>query len=368
MTFLEKAKTVTERVRRGQIPAREELKTLKLENRQRAIENEQSGREYCDHLPTWINTTNSTVCNLKCIFCNQASGKGVDWKMDEETYGRIVEELYPFVETVQLTAYGEPMMTPNIYAKIRDLEQFSVKLEMVTNATLMKGEKLLKTMARTMGLLTVSMDGATKETFNGLRVGADFDEVVANVRAYMKEVRQLPPGEQPPLFFNTIIMRRNVHELPRFLELAKDLGASHVTVAHLVVFEECMQEETLDKHRELCDQWLKEARLTADKLKLSVNLPPLFSEDGKTSAQALPEHCYFLWRRVYIGPFGDVIPCCLSGIHKNGNLKDGTFAEVWNNDLYREMRRRVHTDDAYGPCKTCYLINRRTDKGQFIKL
>src|SRR5262245_65093098 len=178
MSFIAQIAKVTERVRAGQIPSRDELRALKLENRQRAIANEQQGGEYCDHLPTWINTTNSTVCNLKCIFCNQAYGKGVDWKMEDEIYRRVVEELYPFIETVQLTAYGEPMMTPNIYGKIRDMEQFGVKLEMVTNATLMKGEKLLKRMARTMGLLTVSIDGATPETYNALRVGADLDEVM----------------------------------------------------------------------------------------------------------------------------------------------------------------------------------------------
>src|SRR5262245_58397073 len=178
MSFLAQAQNVTERIRGGQLPSKDELRSLKRDNRERAIQNELAGGEQCDHLPTWINTTNSTVCNLKCIFCNQAYGKGVDWKMEEDIYRRVVEELYPFVETVQLTAYGEPMMTPNIYGKIKDMEEFGVKLEMVTNATLMKGEKLLARMARTMGLLTVSLDGATPETYNALRVGADLDEVM----------------------------------------------------------------------------------------------------------------------------------------------------------------------------------------------
>ncbi|MFO0983570.1 MAG: radical SAM protein [Planctomycetota bacterium] len=278
MRFLDQVAKVTERVRAGAVPSADELRSLKAENRQRAIENEQGGGEHCDHLPTWVNTTNSTVCNLKCIFCNQAYGKGVDWKMEESVYRRVVEEVYPFIDTVQLTAYGEPMMTPNIYGKIADMEQFGVKLEMVTNATLMKGEKLLQRMARTVGLLTVSIDGATPETYNALRVGADFDEVVANVRAYMNEVHKLPPQAQPPLHFNYIVMKRNVHEVPRFLELAKELGAAHVTVAHLVVFEECMKDETLDDHRELSDHYLRAARRTAERLELSVNLPPLFAE------------------------------------------------------------------------------------------
>ena len=71
---------------------------------------------------------------------------------------------------------------------------------------------------------------------------------------------------------------------------------------------------------------------------------------------------------MYVGPFGQVIPCCLSGIHANDNVtKDTTFAEAWNNQLYREMRRRVHGDDPYGPCKTCYLVNRSHETGEFDK-
>jgi len=373
-SFLDRLRAVTARVRAGAIPPVDELRALKAENRKRAEEAERRDAEVCDSLPTWLNTTNSTVCNLRCPFCPQALGKTPDWRMEEPIYRQVLEELYPAAEIVQLSAIGEPMMTPHLPEKLADMERFGVKLEMVTNATLMKGDPLLARMARIMGLLTVSIDGATKATYDALRVGADFDEVLANLRAYNRHRHALPKERQAPLHFNTILMKRTLAELPDFLKLAKDLDAQHVTVMHMVHMpntEESMRDEMLGGSREWkqrTNDVLAKAGEVARQLQLSVNLPPAFSlanGAGPAGRKPDPIRCWFLWQRMYVGPFGDVVPCCLSGIHANGNVKESDFFTQWNSPLYREMRRRVHSPDPYGPCKDCYLVNRSPDTGAF---
>lgn len=377
MSFLSHLREVSERVRRGDVPGRDELAALKAENKRRALEAEARDAETCDSLPTWINTTNSTVCNLSCSFCPQAYGKGVDWRMEEPVYQKVLEQLYPAAEIVQLSAYGEPMMTPRLAEKFDDMERFGVRLEMVTNATLMKGERLLQRMAGIMGLLTVSIDGATAATYDSLRIGASFDEVVANVRAYDRARQALPPERRAPLHFNTILMRRTLEELPAFLRLARELGGEHVTVAHLVrmVDDPDVHAEMLDRtleSKQRTNEVLARAAEVAREIGLSVNLPPPFAvgaADGAPPPPAPPPiRCWFLWQRIYVGPFGEVVPCCLAGIHVNGNVKESDFFAEWNGPKYREMRRRVHGDDPYGACKTCYLVNRSADTGSFDKV
>ena len=379
MSFLDRLRSVTERVRRGEIPSLDELALLKAENRRRAEEAELRDAEVCDSLPTWINTTNSTVCNLRCPFCPQALGKTPDWRMEEPIYRQVLEELYPAAETVQLSAIGEPMMTPHLPEKLADMERFGVKLEMVTNATLMKGEALLARMARIMALLTVSIDGATKATYDALRVGADFDEVIANLRNYNRQRDALPKERRAPLHFNTILMKRTLAELPDFLKLAKELDAQHVTVMHMVYMpntDPSMRDEMLGGPGDARDAqgWkqrtndvLAKSAELARSIGLSVNLPPAFATDDVATKGPKPDpiRCWFLWQRMYVGPFGDVVPCCLSGIHANGNVKQSDFFTQWNSPLYREMRRRVHGPDPYGPCKDCYLVNRSPETGAF---
>ena len=372
MSFLEHLASVSDRVRRGEIPAIDELIELKAENRRRAEEAEREDRETCDSLPTWINTTNSTVCNLQCVFCNQAYGKGVDIKMEEAVYQQVVEELYPAAETVQLSAYGEPMMTPHIQDKFADMDRFGVRCEMMTNGTLMKGDALLERMSRIMGNLRISIDGATPETFNRIRVGGDFDQIFANIRRYNHFRHQRPAAEQAPLHFSYILMKSTLGELSDFVRLVSELDTDTLWVTHLVLFEDEMREELLStdpEWRRRTNEALAQAQDLADRLGQKISLPPPFAEDEDPDAPAGPRpdpiRCYFLWQRMYVGPTGDVVPCCLAGIHANGNVAGSSFAEQWNNDLYRQMRRRVHSDNPFQPCATCYLVNRAPEDAEF---
>jgi len=371
MSFLEQLAEITARVRRGETLPQDELAALKLENRRRADEAEAREDHFCDYLPPWINTSNTTICNLECIFCDQAYGKTVKLRMKNDVYQSVVEELYPAAQTVQLSAYGEPMMTPNIARTIEDMERFGVKLEMVTNATLMKGEELVARIARTAGYIRVSIDGATPETYNNLRVGADFDQVIGNIRLYNRFRHELPEAQRAPLGFHYILMKRTLDELIPFLELCADLDAQHVIVSHLVVFEDVMREEMIGSDpswHSRANDVLEQASARAQELGLQVQLPPPFQVADLIVPQAPkpePIPCWFLWQRVYVTPHGDIVPCCLSGMHNTGSLKNSSFAAEWNSPLYQDMRRKVNTDDPYAPCKTCYLVNRSPDTGQF---
>jgi radical SAM protein with 4Fe4S-binding SPASM domain len=146
----------------------------------------------------------------------------------------------------------------------------------------------------------------------------------------------------------------------------------------------------------LCNAFTAAARARAEARGIEISLPPPFppSGPGENIAAGSPdqgddegadppsadrgrgegadvyegEKCYFLWRRVYIGPHGEVVPCCLSGIPSMGNLRERPFPEIWNNEAYQRLRRRVHTTDPPAPCKDCYLINRNPGSAEFRKI
>jgi MoaA/NifB/PqqE/SkfB family radical SAM enzyme len=261
------------------------------------------------------------------------------------------------------------MMTPHLHEKLAEMDRFGVKLEMITNATLMAGDELLERLVRIMGYLRVSIDGASRATYNRLRVGADFDDVIANVRRYNWFRHRMPEGSRAPLDFAFILMKSTLAELSDFIRLARDLDVHTVHVNHLVLFEEQMRHEMLGDSpawRRRANEVIQEARETAEAIGQRVALPPPFSNDGVSSPDATSSErtrCWFLWQRMFVGPLGHVAPCCLAGIHANGNVHGSTFAEIWNNSLYQDMRRRVHSDRPYPPCATCYLVNRSPDTG-----
>ncbi|MEE2886277.1 MAG: radical SAM protein [Planctomycetota bacterium] len=326
-------------------------------------------------MPTWVNLTGTTVCNLKCFMCNQALDPDIPkWFMKDEVYQRAVAELYPFAKMVQFSAFGEPLMTPQLDSKLDDLARANTKLDIITNATLMKDQKTRDKLLRVLGHVIFSLDGATAETYNQVRIGADFDRVVANIEAFCASRLDLPEAERPTLGFNFILMHRTIREAPQFVRLAHAFGAQQVTFNHLVVFDDTLKDESLQFHQDLSNECLTETRRLADELKVNVTMPPLFnaadnggvglgvgSEPMPTPRQVdgpgMPTvKCMFLWKRVYIGVNGEVIPCCLAGVPSFGNMLDDGFQAVWNSETYQTYRRHVYTESPHGMCKNCYLI------------
>jgi len=370
----------------------EELEALKSENEARAAEAEGRDQPVVDHMPTWLNMTNTTRCNLRCIMCNQAAGKIEALTMEKGIYEKIVREFYPFLRVVQLTAIGEPLMTPSLPSKIDDMLRYGVMLEMVTNGVLLEGDGLLEKLARAAHLVIVSLDGATAGTYESIRVGARFEKVMENLRRFNEFREARPPESRPRLQFNYILMRRNIEELPRFVELAAGLGAEAVICNHLVLFEEGLEEEMLEKEPALSNRMTALAADRARELGIHLVVPPPFPEGSEESPKEEEppgpeedepdpgslgeegeegpyrgERCPFLWRRVYLGPRGEVVPCCLAGVESFGSLKETPFLEIWNGPKYRLWRARVHTNRPAGPCGSCYLINRNPTRADFRK-
>jgi len=341
--------------------------------------------------PTWINLTGTTICNLKCFMCNQFLDPNIPkWIMKDEVYERVVAELYPFARTVQFSAFGEPLMTPGMEGKLDDLERTHTKLEMVSNATLMmKESRFREKLLRTLELVTFSIDGATRETYNSVRTGADFDEVLENITRFAEARAAMPAARRPRMNFNFIMMKRTVPEAPRFVKLVKHLGGDHIVFNHLVAFHPSLKEESLTEHKAFANEHMDATRQAARELGVSIAIPDNFHlEDGAPAATAngggavstaepatatgtgceaaaaRPRRkpvkpsikCWFLWNRVYIGTSGEVVPCCVAGMPFFGNMMQQSFREIWNGETYQTYRKHVFTENPYGGCKNCYLI------------
>lgn len=340
---------------------------------------------YARAMPTWINLTSTTACNLKCFMCNQfLDPNSPKVMMDEDVYQKVVRELYPYAKTMQLSAFGEPLVTPKMDQKLDDLERYGLKLEMVSNGTLMmKESRFRQKLLDCLGLVTFSMDGATRPTYNSVRTGAEFDEVVDNITRFADLRLQRPKAQRPRMNFNYILMRRTIAEAPKFVEMVHRWGGDEIVFNHLVTFHPSLKGESLNYCRAYANEWQDRTREVARELGVTIAIPPNFTDvgtrrpepsvpaapaaspAGATESGPAPQQrpcgpppikCWFLWQRVYIAPFGDVVPCCLAGMNAFGNLQKESFFDIWNGNTYQSYRKHVYTDKPLGKCRTCYLI------------
>lgn len=66
--------------------------------------------------------------------------------------------------------------------------------------------------------------------------------------------------------------------------------------------------------------------------------------------------CITPWIHQYVGPAGDVKPCCVfEHTAEIGNLKDNTLAEIWNNEETKALRLKFLNGESDERCHTCNL-------------
>jgi MoaA/NifB/PqqE/SkfB family radical SAM enzyme len=185
--------------------------------------------------PTFAAIETTMFCNLSCHFCIQyQNGTTVSGPhMEPETFVAISDKLFPHLTSFQPSVSGEPLMSKGLDLVLEKAQRMAVRAEYYTNATLLR-PKVIERILPTAGKINISFDGATKATYEALRAGASFDEVVANVKALVAAARELPDEHRPPIGFACTLMDRNIGELAALVDLAADLGLDSVAAAHVL--------------------------------------------------------------------------------------------------------------------------------------
>jgi glycosyltransferase involved in cell wall biosynthesis/MoaA/NifB/PqqE/SkfB family radical SAM enzyme len=352
-----------------------DLMKLKTDNEALAEEEQERHSPIASSMPTFIAMNMDTQCNLRCIMCirQKYPQEAINaLRYDFKIYEQVADETFRYARCVQLATAGEPLMSGNIREQLRIIKKYSMKLDLVTNATLLNNDDLIKEILRVLGWLHVSIDGATKETYESIRIGAKFEQVIENIRRFNRLREKLYVMDKCRLHFAVVLMKRNIEELPKLIELAKELRVDSVDCSHVTVFHEGIRNESLVRHKELANYYMRAAQKKAEKLNVHLNIPPLFNTasdvQGKRSKNNLGSKsrtCPFLWKRAYIDWSGNVIPCCGVDPPVMGNVKDQPFRQIWNNELYQEMRRRIGTDNPFDCCKHCFILGPSDEESLF---
>ena len=65
--------------------------------------------------------------------------------------------------------------------------------------------------------------------------------------------------------------------------------------------------------------------------------------------------CILPWLHFYANPDGSVIPCCIADHHLHlGNLRQNSIKEIWNNEKFKNLRKKMLNDERCEECTACY--------------
>lgn len=333
-----------------------------------------------------IDITNK--CNLRCAMCYFSDPVVFQRKREDitvEDFARIAKQVFPWCKDVGLSFGTEPLLHRQFGELIAITKSYRVPWVWATTNGILLNERVIDQIIQ-LGLdsICISIDGAKKETYEHIRVGARFDKLIANIQA-LNRAKQQAGSDTPHLQLNIVLMRSNIQELPALIRLAHELQAGTVGAVHMVSFENAAaKDESLAQHKELCNRMLDEARALALHYKINANLPENFrdgSHDARTArgnyfyglnlieGEPSLSCCRFPWHFVGIDPYGNVTPCgWWYGEAPMGNIKTESFESIWNNERYRALRAE-HTSRALRPtCQSCPAagLGRVNDSAGFL--
>lgn len=169
-------------------------------------------------------------CNLRCRMCPiQFRQDGPPYGplafMAFATYTRLIDEL-PGLKTLHLQGMGEPLMHPQFFDMVRYATDRGIHASTNTNLTLLSTRRAGLCIDSGLAELHASLDGATAETYERIRLKASFSRVQRHLQQLL-QVRAARDAQQPRVRMVVVVMRENLHELPA------NYGIDSVFVQHL---------------------------------------------------------------------------------------------------------------------------------------
>jgi radical SAM protein with 4Fe4S-binding SPASM domain len=157
--------------------------------------------------PLHLDIEVTSACNLKCPFCATTYSKFGNGFMKWETVKKILDEagdnrLY----ACKFNFRGEPLLHKELgrfisYAKKKEI----IDVFFNTNAVMLTEEKSRMLIDSGLDRITISFEGFDKTVYERNRVGANFEEVVANVEK-LKSMRDKLGVSKPKIRVQTVLI------------------------------------------------------------------------------------------------------------------------------------------------------------------
>lgn len=186
-------------------------------------------------------------CNLKCESCRNevkiATGKELEKNLRYADL--LINQILPYTEFVTMAGTGEVFVGKGYERMFTSDAMNHVEwIRLLTNGMLFNEKNWGKISNRKTGrfILTVSIDAATKETYERLRRNGNFDILKKNME-FASKLRK--KGLLAYFRLNFVVQRKNYLEMPLFVKWGKELCVDEVFFTKILNYGTYTQKEFL---------------------------------------------------------------------------------------------------------------------------
>lgn len=315
-----------------------------------------------DYLPIKLDIENVSRCNFRCTMCSVSNWhkgrRAADLSL--AAFERLIDEQVGLIE-IKLQGLGEPTLQRDpFFDMIRYARARHIWVRTVTNASLLHlRDNHRKLVDADPNEIQVSIDGATREVFEGIRRGSVFERVIDNCRRLNACCRER--GVVRTKMW-TVVQRANFHQLADLVQLAAALGFKH----HVLSLE--LVDWGLAEWRAANDTVSVEDELDPDALLALVGLGMelgvqvrFWNTTDKYSGRSPETLCPWPFERAFVSSDLRVVPCCTIAnpdVCQIGPALDPAdpqaFTRHWHGPDFAAFRRAHLEGRIPDVCRACY--------------
>lgn len=276
------------------------------------------GHLYSSKYPSISAIELTNFCNSACEFCPHKTMKRKKEHMKFETFKKIIDEISTYPQGLIWThMFGEPLLHPNLFEFITYAKNKGIKIGISTNCFLLNYDNSKKILENDVDNVILCLDGATKDTYEKLRVGLIYDDVRQNIINFL---RMKGDRRKPYVQLQFVENVYNKNEVNAFKKEWKNV-------------------REIDEVRILkSSDWAGQVDEKFNSKKIR-NMP-----------------CGIPWHYLAIHSDGNITFCCadVDAKIKLGNIKNTTLKEAWDGDILGNMRKS-HLKGTFinGLCDNC---------------
>jgi len=253
-------------------------------------------------LPERLLVDFATKCNLRCPMCpvwgsedNNAidSVKGV---MDLDASKRLIEEMAPAHPLIQPNMYGEPLLVPNLRARLAEMKSRGISISMNTNGLTLDDDLARFMVEIEVDAISFSIDAVSREALMKIR---GIDKIEKIEAAVFRMLAARGSRQLPRISVSFTLQEANRHEEAEFVERWSGIV-------------DCVRVGLLFENGTFPDMTVPEKRLP----------------------------CPTLYKTMPIHNDGTVTVCCLDGFKDTnvGNVIEKGIKEIWQGEEFAKVR------------------------------
>ena len=287
-------------------------------------------------------------CNSDCIMCNRSFNREEDKLAQGFVSWEVLNKTASFWPSAHILfgGFGESLMHPQYLKMLNAMKSAGASVYTYSNGILLS-EKMAKGLVDAeMNKISISIGGATRETYHKIRGVDAFDTVVQNLRT-LNEYKKQRKTRFPMISFNVVAMESVMPEISGILKLAKELGVDEMLMPNLVVQGDSLRHEYIWSKREKNSVIIEAAEKYAKSLSIKFHPPVLDEREG---------YCWDLFNRLNINWDGSVMSCAMERFIL-GDLHTQTISEIWNSPGLIKLRSDFLHGKAAEHCPKCACRN-----------